>query len=111
MFGSTRGTSGGVGSLQEVAVATNRRRRRTGRRWWRTTQLGPVMAQSRIGLGHAGARARGLNKGADPEVSQARTPRTPGGGAGRGSLGLWPMGLARTGRAGAGRAFGLRPLG
>jgi hypothetical protein len=60
-------TSSGVGLLREAAVATNRRRQRTGRR--RAARLGPAAAQGRPGLGHAGARARGLNR--------ARTPRCP----------------------------------
>jgi hypothetical protein len=57
-------TSGGIGLLWEAAVAMNRWWRwRTGRR--RAAWLGLVAAQGRPELGHAGARARGLNRGAD----------------------------------------------
>jgi hypothetical protein len=65
--------------------------------------------------GRAGARARG---GSVARYIGAWTPKSPGRARPgvrrwrrRGGLGLWPMGLARAGWTGAGRAFELGLLG
>jgi hypothetical protein len=74
----------------------------TGRR------LGPTAAScagdaGQQQLGHVGARGSALYRGAGREGPPGRARPGRAAAACRGSLGLWPMGLARVGPSGSAR--------